>query len=304
MAWMEIEQERNLKEFTYRLLVDDRTPWSKDRENQNELSWVDSEVDGKVFAEVAGMIWGSRDLSDQEFLAEVHPQIQQRLSLISIFQDLNDPDIQVTKGHAGVRPLLHTYQVVEQLRTDVLTSEQKGIERLAAYSHDMGKAVSAHFPATEVALLMEKFKSPHSFPNHDLISVMLLEKLAQHADVKKFIERIGPDNWKTFILMVHNHHMLEFKKDPAKGVDEFADLKMQMGELTQNSEQFSSFVLTYVLANADIKSIPAYRQYWEQKPPLMGELLQEGIKESPNAGLSMALAIVAVLLAEGYPAAT
>jgi CRISPR/Cas system-associated endonuclease Cas3-HD len=278
MSWLQLESGRDLKLATTVLLEDPRTLFKKSKPESSRPIWWNSESfkrDALVFSHLTEVCWASQDLSDEAFVDYILPHLEVFMSKSEIWTRLKSSDIKVTKGHKNLRPYDHIINVLKSLNTKDLTSLQRLIVRLAAIGHDLGKAISAGIPREEVDVLMnEYFNKSHSFPNHDLLSVLILESLATHPLLQKKIQKIGEKTWQQMLLIVHNHHIFEFKIKPEEGIDEFADLQTQMPDISKDEDSLEALLLTFVLAFADTNSTPEYQKYWPDKLKKLEQLLE------------------------------
>lgn len=279
MPWQNLEQRSALKSMTLKLLNDSRTLWSlNDGDADNpRLEWSTYDVDAQLLVKAGQLLWQKRQVSDATFRAMVHPQVLEILNQSEIFQRLNSPDIVVTKAHQGIPPYRHTINVVESLATEEtgLNDRQVFILRLAGYLHDTGKAVSGGISYDEVKSMMVETNHPsNSYPNHDLLSVMVLQAFSEHPMVQEFIGMIGENTWQLLLLLIHNHHFFEFKKTAF--LDNAEALQSMIRQITSDQMQLEAFLLTFAFAYADITSNTNYQYLWPEKMEIF-EALFNGI---------------------------
>ena len=306
MTWKSLEAERQLKPFAKSLIEDQRTLFCFTQpaslENPGLLEWHSSERDADTFAIVAKLIWKTTDFSDRKFIQHVHPHIVARLQESPLFTTLYSPDIQVTKGHQGTRPAQHSLQVAESLVTDGLglLPEHICILRLAPYYHDVGKGISAGIPADEVRQYMREYNClSHSSPGHAAISFLALETMSRYQHVQQIQQTIGQETWQKFLLLIRNHHVLEFVD--AHNNRSVEEIEQEVRTIMCDPLQLETLILTLIFTFADIMATPAYQQYWPGKFEATSQvltLLKAGMEEqlqllfsSVHAGFSQQLAI-------------
>lgn len=267
--WFRLEEQPLLKDFSSVLFAHDDTLLSIDSNNGHgpELQWLTFDQDSEVFVSVMRLLWQHKNMSDQEFVLEIHPQALSLLEKSPLFEQLGSPTIQVTKAHRGVTPKQHTSNVEQMLKTDKAQffGYQKFLLRLAAYYHDIGKGVSAGIPQQEIISLMNEYSNPkHSYPDHDVISTLVLRQFWFDSRVQQFFHELGFDGsalWQMLLLMIRNHHFFEFKKPFDQVKDE---LRCELARLATRPLDFEAFGLLFFLAYADLCSNDNYRHMWQQ----------------------------------------
>lgn len=295
MSWRNLEHRESLKDLTTKLLADERTLWSISSESDTRfrLEWKTYEADKEVFLKVASLLWDTRKSTDKDFKQTIHPQVLSLLAQSEIFKRLSDTHIQVTRAHTGVVPFQHIKNVAEAAAAEQagLNDYQVFIIRLAAYVHDLGKAISSGIPTTEIREMMTATAHPgNSYPNHDQISFLVLERFSDDEDVAEFITQIGQSVWRLLLLVIRNHHFLDFKK--IDQVDEYEQWKNEIPSITKDVETLEAFLLTFAFSYADICSNENYKPIWPDKVRNLEHLFTEVI-ESVNQNLTQLRIVLA-----------
>lgn len=276
MSWNTVESAPQLKPFTLHLLQHPDTGWQYDTAFPDRLQWDDILGDADVLLELLRLVWSTKEVAQEQYLTSVHDRAVALLEKTHIFSRLHDPHIQVTAGHNGVRPSVHTCAVAEILETTALALKphQVFVLRFAAYVHDLGKGVSAGIAEQEILQLMRKFEHErHSFPAHEDVSYLILQRIGASAAGAEMRKIIGEDTWKILLLVVKNHHVFEEKSGGFEAL--VADFDEQMPTLLADPEQLEAILLTYAFMFADIHATEKYRKYWPKKIEVLLAILQK-----------------------------
>lgn len=284
MSWNTVELATQLKPFTIRLLEHPDTAWQYNFDCPECVLWQGFAQDAEVICKLLTLVWDTKNIEQEEYLLKIHPQAVALLEETNIFSRLHDPHIQVTVGHDGLRPSLHSLLVAEKLETTALALEQYQVFvlRFAAYVHDLGKGLSAGIAEQEILQLMKEFEHErHSFPAHEDVSYLILKTIGESSVGAEMRKTIGEHAWKVLLLVVKNHHVFEEKSD---GFDALvADFNVHMPLLLAHPEQLESVLLTYTFMYADILATEKYHKYWPKKIEMLMAVLQKHETLIPTA---------------------
>ncbi len=220
-----------------------------------ELYWEKRDEDFQMLEGVKSII--DEDLSDADFVERI-PEIEKILRSTWLFQQLDDPNITVSTAHKGTTPFAHTIEVLRQLRTDGLDVQTVRAVRWTAIWHDVGKIFGAVLP-------------PARF--HSGISAMAgWDYLSQRCS-----DLSSGQIFDVFFAIV-NHHLSE-----GIGVG-----WMPWVEASNRLYGQNGVLLWYVLAAADILSIPTYSNFVKDldnilqaiRPDVYERVLQLGLLRS------------------------
>jgi hypothetical protein len=221
-----------------------------------------------------------------------------QLLATTLFRNLNDQDIRVTRGHFGTTPFEHIAAVVEWLvRAQVMNIREALILLFTAIFHDSGKGLSSGVGGIDA--LMKGYGSldggsgewkgaTHSHPDHASISEMMLRAVLRTEAFSEFAVQLAREellpvsSWQDILLLIRHHH--GFEKN-----------------LTADAEKlgfsFEQVVLLFYFKFADACSTPAYRKDWPRAVEIFREWLDgfdfeskevsEHARELAEAGLGL-----------------
>ncbi len=231
--------------------------------NENgRLEWAGEEEDVQIFQQLIQILSATRQLSDELFIEQVLPNLEEILAKSELFTKLNSKAIRVTTGHSGQTPYEHTIKVLRELKTDGIEAELRFFLRLTAIYHDAGKAISGGMTQKEINQLIPP-EEKHSHPSHAELGAIIIRQLIDQVENRG---KIADESfWEAMELVILYHHF-------------FQDFKEQV----QTEEQFLAFIRAvkldliakiFLLCRADMFGGVNYAEYWQENVSAFQELL-------------------------------
>lgn len=108
-------------------------------EHGDRLDWQTREYDYAVMDRITTLLASAKDVPDPVFVRDFLPGLLTLMQESFFFAALDDPSIRVSPAHTGTTPFVHTGNVIRELETGGLTSDERYYARWSAVFHDLGK---------------------------------------------------------------------------------------------------------------------------------------------------------------------
>lgn len=216
-------------------------------ETIQRIEWSTMDQDFEAWDQAVKLLAASSELEDDEFNAQVCPELQSLLLERSpLFQHLASGDIDVTATHKrlGKTPFIHTFDVLMSMDTsDCIHPRQRTFRRIKALLHDIGKSIVANYDFMQ---------------NHAAFSQSLVMEFA----IKKW--KMSPVEAYQFTVIERWHHtaeLLDMKVlQPADVLQEiYQNASIRLDGPSSSLESPEFYLATLCALNvADTESVKMY----------------------------------------------